>query len=731
MVRMLKLFCGLTILGLGVQCASAFSMIGPFAPYQVDVISYQLPSDLGGPQNLGEEYRQNTPVLYYTFNQQYLDYFGSNGVVALEQAFHVYNSLSNVSAYSAELSEWALESQRVNYQAQALGLLDLKSSTMMLLAEQAGLAEPDRYTWTLHDRLVGPGGCPADVSYLVIKRNFDPVFTVPSELQPSSYVNGTLYSYFITEICAGPPPYLADAVEYPVDPLANTFTAVASFGLAPGGYFTGLTRDDVGGLRYLLRTNNMNIENAGVDTVTFVTNNNNLQLLFSSNLTLFASQALTNDAATLIGLYPTLQIAGSTPYFVNVVTTNPVFYFTNFPWDPYGTPAHLATNYWRSTNVETWYNHEFVNVVTNQYLTTSTVQLLTTNISTTDCPPATPYGNVCTNISTLPVSTNLLTGGYYIIPSNFCGVQIVSTQLIATTYVTNTTLVATNAGSTNVNSQFFSQTLVYSWNQYIYQIYPVTCPSNSLALRQGIEKVKYVRRDFDSLLNQFFYPVTNVYTLYAVTNSSLFVQKIQRVVTQPDLLITAEDLATDPGDAILGQTLGLRSIRPNENNALAGLNGPGTLDPGNVFTYNKVGPAFVNFTPNFLTEATQARLTRWGTFDGSTNAPVVYPNGTDIINLENQVLIQISPAGPALPNGNRGVNYTNAFSGFTVTGGTAPYNWTVAPGSPALPWGLTLNAANGKISGVPLQSGIYDFTIRLTDAGARYVDRPYSMTITP
>ena len=201
MMRMFKKFCGVALLVLGVQCASAFSLLGPYDDYQTIVISYQIPGeDLGGPQNLGEEYRQNIPILYYTYEQSFLDYFGSNGVVAVDQAFNVFNALTNVSSYSADLAEWALEAQRVNYQAQALGLVDLKSATMQVLAEQSGLANPDRFTWTLHGRDVGSGGCPADVSYLVIKRNFDPVFTPLDQLQNSSYVNGTLYSYFITEI---------------------------------------------------------------------------------------------------------------------------------------------------------------------------------------------------------------------------------------------------------------------------------------------------------------------------------------------------------------------------------------------------------------------------------------------------------------------------------------------------------------------------------------------------
>lgn len=744
------------MLAAGVLTADAYSLLGPLnEPYQVPEIGYDpnvfidtLPA---GPKNLGEEYRRNTPVLYYSFDQNFLDYFGSAGAAAVDAAIAVMNGLAqtNISAYSPDLSEFPLEAARVNYPAQALALSDIKSTTLTLLVEQMGLANPDRYVWTMHSREhFGTVPCPVGQQYLIIKRNFDPVPSAPNQPQPSSYINGTLYTYLIWEFCTTAnspiPPLVADASEYPVDPLATTFTAIASGFLAPitfggfafglnaglgdGIYYTGLTRDDVGGLRYLLRTNNMNIENAGADTFTYVTNNNALQLLYSSNLTLFASQALTNDAATLIGLYPGLLIANSTPYFVNVATTNPVFYFTNYPWDPYGTAAHLASLNVLSTNAEIRYNHEFVNIVTNQYRTSSTVTLLTTNISTAACPPATPYGTICASVTASSTTTNFLTGGFYIIPPNLCSVQIVSTQLINTVYVTNSVLVATNAGSTNLFGQFFSQTLVYSWQQYIYLIHPVTCPTNSVALRQGIERVRFVRRDFDSLLGQFFYPTNSDYVLNAITNSTVLPQSVRRSVTSPDILFTAADLTGGSGSTTLNPVV--RNVPFVTANTLPGLAGPGTIDPNTQITFNKVGPIYGNVYPG-LGEDTQIPILIWGSFDGSTNAPVVYPNGTSIYDLENQVLIQVGPAGTDLPNGRLGVNYTNAFSGFTVSGGTPPYVWSLGPNSAGLPWGLTLNAGTGKISGVPLSQGTYDFTVRLTESGGRFVDRAYAITVTP
>ena len=230
----------------------------------------------------------------------------------------ILNNLTNVSSYSQSLSEFPLAATRENPTATALSLVDLKSTTLHLMLEQLGLAEPERYTWTLHNRVVGPGGCPADVQYLTVQRNFAISPTSLDQPQASSYVNDTLYSYFILELCASPPgPPLAEAWDFPVDPLDNSFTAVAgssastfAFGVGAGNkslgygrYYLGLTRDDVAGLRYLLRQNNLNWESPGPTSLSLITNTQP-QLLFTSNLTLLASQALTNDAATLQALYP-------------------------------------------------------------------------------------------------------------------------------------------------------------------------------------------------------------------------------------------------------------------------------------------------------------------------------------------------------------------------------------------------------------------------------------------
>ena len=110
-----------------------------------------------------------------------------------------------------------------------------------------------------------------------------------------------------------------------------------------------------------------------------------------------------------------------------------------------------------------------------------------------------------------------------------------------------------------------------------------------------------------------------------------------------------------------------------------------------------------------------------GSFDGSTNPPVIYPSGTSLQDLENSILIQVSPT--TLPDGTNSVAYSATFS---ATGGQPPFTWAVSAGN--LPSNLTLTGAT--IAGTPnTPAGTYDFVIQLTDSVNRVVRLNYSITI--
>ena len=85
-------------------------------------------------------------------------------------------------------------------------------------------------------------------------------------------------------------------------------------------------------------------------------------------------------------------------------------------------------------------------------------------------------------------------------------------------------------------------------------------------------------------------------------------------------------------------------------------------------------------------------------------------------------VVTVNPA--TLPNGAVGAPYNQIVSG---SGGTAPYTFAVTSGT--LPNGLVLNPATGDITGSPLTTGTFGFTITATDANGCPGSRAYTVVI--
>jgi hypothetical protein len=169
-----------------------FALLGPYADWMQRTNGYHQHGDIGGPMDIGQGYRWNVPVVTYGFDQSFLDYFGSNGVAAVEGAIQILNDLPPASALM--LTNFPLDAARFNYTAAALQFFDLKTITLPLLLEQMGLAPPMRNVFDLlhfdsvlinTDESTWP---PGTIPNLVIERNFD-----PETLQPSHSVNGNNY----------------------------------------------------------------------------------------------------------------------------------------------------------------------------------------------------------------------------------------------------------------------------------------------------------------------------------------------------------------------------------------------------------------------------------------------------------------------------------------------------------------------------------------------------------
>jgi hypothetical protein len=99
----------------------------------------------------------------------------------------------------------------------------------------------------------------------------------------------------------------------------------------------------------------------------------------------------------------------------------------------------------------------------------------------------------------------------------------------------------------------------------------------------------------------------------------------------------------------------------------------------------------------------------------------------------NQPLTIVLPAvGSTLSPGMVGGAYAQ---NFFLSGGAAPYTWSLASGQ--LPPGLALQTfsdprdANDELAGTPATAGTYTFTMRLTDYNGQHATQQFTLTIDP
>jgi len=88
------------------------------------------------------------------------------------------------------------------------------------------------------------------------------------------------------------------------------------------------------------------------------------------------------------------------------------------------------------------------------------------------------------------------------------------------------------------------------------------------------------------------------------------------------------------------------------------------------------------------------------------------------------VLPAVSITTAALGSGLPGVPYAGTVS---ANGGALPYRWSISAGT--LPPGLSLNAASGQITGTPSASGVFPFTVQVTDFNAVTATKNLTITI--
>ena len=192
---------------------------------------------------------------------------------------------------------------------------------------------------------------------------------------------------------------------------------------------------------------------------------------------------------------------------------------------------------------------------------------------------------------------------------------------------------------------------------------------------------------------------------------------------------TVDVQVTNPGQAPATLTGGFQylsttvtSVSPNTGPAAGGttvtITGTNFL-PGATVTFGGTAATGVTFVSQTqLTAVTPAHAA------GAVNV-VVTNSPTDTATLTGgfTYVSPISISTTSLPNATVGVAYSQTLS---VTGGVAPFTWTLLSG--ALPGGIFLQT-NGTISGAALASGTFNFTVKVTDAGGSSATQALSLVV--
>jgi hypothetical protein len=655
----------LCALALAVRPASGFSLGGPLGDqpggeaWQTIRLGYSdnstiLDDAIMSPKNLGHEYRRNVPVLRYAFDLTFINYFGTNGMAAVEAAFDILNSLPDVGTLSRNLDEYPLDdpltgsttsfrdSRQVNYTAQALNLLDLKTQTLGLMMEQLGLVSPERYTWTLRSRELS-GDLPI-TNYSTIMRNFDPV-----TLQPTPYVNGNRYTY---EIFESANPDASYAIEFPADPESGlyAFSSVANI-IAPensgpifGIFYTYLTRDDIGGLRYIYHPDNLNYESFEPGTQMIASDPSSLTLLTNIDLATFSSFTRFNPPAVVQAAFPDLVILSNLTtvaiepevQIVGITVTN-----ERPPWgDPFTTFFSIVPIL--QTNPVLVYTYAFANVITNYSSPTTLIRTELIGFETE--PWSTPDAPVY-KTNYFDDFIDLPSGAITIVPPNIARFDFVPGQTYTNIIATTNVVISTNVIDNGFPRPLIATEITYFTN-VTYGVFPYVLQDPPLSvLRGGLGKIRFERLT-NAIITGTNFVHTNSYSVAFMTNRfgviTMVTNEFRSVNTQPDFLFRAADLGvvTPSGQPVLGdRTLNLVSNAALNTTDPTGVGGPGNIFGPTVFSYSNTGPVLFNTLPGTANEATARNFGEgfvWGSFDGSTNPPIVFPRD---ITLEDVSLL--------------------------------------------------------------------------------------------
>jgi hypothetical protein len=216
------------------------------------------------------------------------------------------------------------------------------------------------------------------------------------------------------------------------------------------------------------------------------------------------------------------------------------------------------------------------------------------------------------------------------------------------------------------------------------------------------------------------------------TSVNLSVSSIIGTITD-----AASNSTTDPSIPV-GQNIGdskhiiIDTIAPTSNASPRG--GTYTSEQSVTLTCNDgagSGCGNIYYTTNGF-DPTKESSVYIATITISTNTTLKFfavdlAGNSEDIKAESYIIQSALPLAittTSLPSGDLDLVYSGTLA---ATGGVLPYSWSISSGN--LPNGLTLNSSTGSISGTPTETGIFDFTGRVTDANSSNAYKNLSITV--
>jgi hypothetical protein len=200
---------------------------------------------------------------------------------------------------------------------------------------------------------------------------------------------------------------------------------------------------------------------------------------------------------------------------------------------------------------------------------------------------------------------------------------------------------------------------------------------------------------------------------------ALFVASAAHTQGPPTIATTSPLPAATRAAAYATELLAMGGVQPYAWGSLAGVSGSLSLvDPSTVgLTLNPTTGVLSGNVPAGVSVGSSRQFGFFVTDAKGQPSPLT--PFTFTVNPEPTAINGSIPAGLM-----QSVSFEVAFS---VTGGTAPFTWSIAAGS--LPDGVRIHSRIGLLHGTPTERGVFRFTIQARDANNAVVSRAFDLSI--